>query len=164
MSGGVTREAQGLPGRYLPTRQEMAWTLDAGKVLALVRGAWVCQAQHNSRHAQPAHRPQICPPPGALGIVVVCVLQRRHGQAAGHRTRRQHPGGQPGGRLPALRHGQCIPVADHGKQTTEGLLDVTWTAASGNVLPAAGASAHSLKSPAAILEIIPSDRVGGHPH
>ncbi len=35
----ITREAQGLQGRYLPAMQEQARTLDAGKVLALVRGA-----------------------------------------------------------------------------------------------------------------------------
>ena len=34
----VTREAQGLQGRYLPAMQEQARTLDAGKVLAMVRG------------------------------------------------------------------------------------------------------------------------------
>ncbi len=34
----ITREAQGLQGRYLPAMQEQARTLDAGKVLALVRG------------------------------------------------------------------------------------------------------------------------------
>nr|WP_315428464.1 TerB family tellurite resistance protein [uncultured Albidiferax sp.] len=35
----VTQEAQGLHGRYLPAMQEKARTLDAGKVLAMVRGA-----------------------------------------------------------------------------------------------------------------------------
>ncbi len=35
----ITREAQGLQGRYLPAMQEKARTLDAGKVLAMVRGA-----------------------------------------------------------------------------------------------------------------------------
>ncbi len=34
----VAREAQGLQGRYLPAMQEQARTLDAGKVLAMVRG------------------------------------------------------------------------------------------------------------------------------
>ncbi len=34
----VTQQAQGLHGRYLPAMQEKARTLDAGKVLALVRG------------------------------------------------------------------------------------------------------------------------------
>ena len=34
----VTQEAQGLHGRYLPAMQEKARTLDAGKVLAMVRG------------------------------------------------------------------------------------------------------------------------------
>lgn len=94
------------------------------------------------------------------------------------------------------------PFDDHGKQITEGLLDVTWTAAPGNALPdayfdefvlrgslpgtagpmwfkvlqtcekgnidwsevpPAGKSAHDLKSPAALLEIIPSEHVG-HAH
>ncbi|RZL89749.1 MAG: GTPase [Variovorax sp.] len=36
---GVMQEAQGLQGRYLPAMQEKARTLDAGKVLAMVRGA-----------------------------------------------------------------------------------------------------------------------------
>ena len=35
----ITQEAQGLQGRYLPAIQERARTLDAGKVLAMVRGA-----------------------------------------------------------------------------------------------------------------------------
>lgn len=35
----VTQEAQGLHGRYLPAMQEKARTLDAGKILAMVRGA-----------------------------------------------------------------------------------------------------------------------------
>ena len=35
----ITQEAQGLQGRYLPAIQEKARTLDAGKVLAMVRGA-----------------------------------------------------------------------------------------------------------------------------
>ncbi|WP_295958710.1 TerB family tellurite resistance protein [Rhodoferax sp.] len=35
----VAQEAQGLHGRYLPAMQETARTLDAGKVLAMVRGA-----------------------------------------------------------------------------------------------------------------------------
>lgn len=34
----VSREAQGLQGRYLPEMQQKARTLDAGKVLAMVRG------------------------------------------------------------------------------------------------------------------------------
>ncbi|WP_367848434.1 YcjF family protein [Rhodoferax sp. WC2427] len=34
----VAQEAQGLQGRYLPAMQETARTLDAGKVLAMVRG------------------------------------------------------------------------------------------------------------------------------
>ena len=34
----IAREAQGLQGRYLPQMQEQARTLDAGKVLAMVRG------------------------------------------------------------------------------------------------------------------------------
>jgi len=34
----VTAEAQGLQGRYLPQMQQQARTLDAGKVLAMVRG------------------------------------------------------------------------------------------------------------------------------
>lgn len=34
----MTQEAQGLQGRYLPAMRERARTLDAGKVLALVRG------------------------------------------------------------------------------------------------------------------------------
>ena len=34
----VAQEAQGLHGRYLPAMQEQARTLDAGKVLAMVRG------------------------------------------------------------------------------------------------------------------------------
>ncbi|WP_394788808.1 YcnI family protein [Rhodoferax sp.] len=95
------------------------------------------------------------------------------------------------------------PFDDHGKQITEGVTSITWTAAPGNALPdayfdefvlrgslpgeagvmwfkvlqtcetgsvdwaeipAAGKSAHDLKSPAAMLEIIPSDHVGGHQH
>lgn len=95
------------------------------------------------------------------------------------------------------------PFDDHGKQTTEGVTSITWTATPGNALPdayfdefvlrgnlpgaagsmgfkvlqtcekgrvdwadvpAAGISAHDLKSPAAMLEIIPSDHVGGHQH
>ena len=36
---GVAQEAQGLQTRYLPQIQEKARTLDAGKVLAMVRGA-----------------------------------------------------------------------------------------------------------------------------
>lgn len=35
----IMQEAQGLQGRYLPAIQERARTLDAGKVLAMVRGA-----------------------------------------------------------------------------------------------------------------------------
>jgi uncharacterized protein (DUF697 family)/tellurite resistance protein len=35
----MTQEAQGLQGRYLPAIQERARTLDAGRVLAMVRGA-----------------------------------------------------------------------------------------------------------------------------
>jgi len=35
----VTQQAQGLQGRYLPAMQEQARTLDAGKVMAMVRGA-----------------------------------------------------------------------------------------------------------------------------
>jgi hypothetical protein len=35
----VTQQAQGLQTRYLPQIQEKARTLDAGKVLAMVRGA-----------------------------------------------------------------------------------------------------------------------------
>jgi hypothetical protein len=35
----MTREAQGLQAKYLPAMQERARTLDAGKVMALVRGA-----------------------------------------------------------------------------------------------------------------------------
>ncbi len=35
----VTQEAQGLQARYLPAMQEKARTLDAGKVLSMVRGA-----------------------------------------------------------------------------------------------------------------------------
>jgi uncharacterized protein (DUF697 family) len=35
---GITREAQGLQGRYLPQMQQQARSLDAGKVLAMVRG------------------------------------------------------------------------------------------------------------------------------
>lgn len=97
----------------------------------------------------------------------------------------------------------AAPYDDHGKQITEGLLAVTWTATPGNALPdayfdefvlrgnlpgeagamwfkvlqtcengstdwaeipASGTSAHALKSPAAMLEIIPSDPVGGHQH
>ena len=97
----------------------------------------------------------------------------------------------------------AVPFVNHGQKITEGLLDVTWTAAPGNALPdayfdefvlrgnlpaeagamwfkvlqtcekgstdwneipAAGTSAHDLKSPAAMLEIIPSDPVGGHQH
>ncbi len=34
----ITQEAQGLQSRYLPTMQEKARTLDAGKVMAMVRG------------------------------------------------------------------------------------------------------------------------------
>lgn len=34
----ITSEAQGLQGRYLPQMQEQARTMDAGKVLAMVRG------------------------------------------------------------------------------------------------------------------------------
>ena len=97
----------------------------------------------------------------------------------------------------------ATPFDDHGKQITEGVTSITWTAAPGNALPdayfdefvlrgnlpaeagamgfkvlqtceqgsidwaeipAAGTSAHSLKAPAAMLEIIPSDPVGGHQH
>ncbi|WP_077000070.1 YcjF family protein [Variovorax sp. KK3] len=36
---GLTQEAQGLQTRYLPAMQEKARTLDAGKVLSMVRGA-----------------------------------------------------------------------------------------------------------------------------
>ena len=36
---GVVQEGQGLQSRYLPAIQEKARTLDAGKVLSLVRGA-----------------------------------------------------------------------------------------------------------------------------
>ena len=36
---GILQEAQGLQGRYLPAVRERARTLDAGKVLAMVRGA-----------------------------------------------------------------------------------------------------------------------------
>ncbi|MCX7277137.1 MAG: YcnI family protein [Burkholderiales bacterium] len=98
------------------------------------------------------------------------------------------------------------PFDDHGKQITEGVTSITWTASPGNALPdayfdefvlrgslpatggeggamwfkvlqtceqgstdwaeipAPGKSAHDLKSPAAKLEIIPSDHVGGHQH
>lgn len=35
---GMTREAQGLQARYLPQMREQARTLDAGKVMAMVRG------------------------------------------------------------------------------------------------------------------------------
>ena len=35
---GIAREAQGLQGRYLPQMQQQARSLDAGKVLAMVRG------------------------------------------------------------------------------------------------------------------------------
>jgi len=35
----VTQEAQGLQARYLPAMQEKARTLDAGKILSMVRGA-----------------------------------------------------------------------------------------------------------------------------
>jgi uncharacterized protein (DUF697 family) len=35
----VTQEAQGLQTRYLPAMQEKARTLDAGKILSMVRGA-----------------------------------------------------------------------------------------------------------------------------
>jgi hypothetical protein len=35
----VTQEAQGLQARYLPAMQEKARTLDAGKVLSMVRSA-----------------------------------------------------------------------------------------------------------------------------
>jgi uncharacterized protein (DUF697 family)/tellurite resistance protein len=35
----IAREAQGLQGRYLPAMQEQARSLDAGKVLAMVRGS-----------------------------------------------------------------------------------------------------------------------------
>lgn len=35
----VTQEAQGLQSRYLPAMQEKAQTLDAGKILSMVRGA-----------------------------------------------------------------------------------------------------------------------------
>ncbi len=95
------------------------------------------------------------------------------------------------------------PYDDHGKQVTEGLLEVSWTASSkdswlqdawydefvlrGNLprqagpmwfkvlqtcekgsidwaeVPASGASAKGLKSPAALLEIIESESVG-HQH
>jgi hypothetical protein len=34
----IASEAQGLQGRYLPQMQQQARTLDAGKVLAMVRG------------------------------------------------------------------------------------------------------------------------------
>lgn len=96
----------------------------------------------------------------------------------------------------------AVPYDDHGTPVTEGVTEITWTAAPGNALPdayfdefvlrgnlpgeagamwfkvlqtcatgsidwaeipAAGQSAHSLKSPAAMLEIIPSDHVG-HQH
>lgn len=96
----------------------------------------------------------------------------------------------------------ATPWEDHGKPITEGLLDVTWTAAPGNALPdayfdefvlrgnlpgeagamwfkvlqscetgrtdwaeipAAGSFADGLKSPAVVLEIIPSDHAG-HQH
>ncbi|BDT70188.1 hypothetical protein os1_43810 [Comamonadaceae bacterium OS-1] len=96
----------------------------------------------------------------------------------------------------------ATPFDDHGKQVTEGVTHITWTATPGNALPdayfdefvlrgnlpaeagamgfqvlqtcekgsinwsdlpAAGQSAHSLKSPAAMLEIIPSDHAG-HQH
>jgi hypothetical protein len=36
---GLTQEAQGLQTQHLPAIQERARTLDAGKVLAMVRGA-----------------------------------------------------------------------------------------------------------------------------
>jgi uncharacterized protein (DUF697 family) len=35
----MTQEAQGLQAKYLPAMQQRAQTLDAGKVMALVRGA-----------------------------------------------------------------------------------------------------------------------------
>jgi hypothetical protein len=36
---GIAQQAQGMVGRYLPAMQDKARTLDAGKVLALVRGS-----------------------------------------------------------------------------------------------------------------------------
>ena len=35
---GLTQEAQGLQSRYLPAMQEQARTLDAGRLLSMVRG------------------------------------------------------------------------------------------------------------------------------
>src|SRR5690606_12270685 len=35
---GITQEAQGLRGRYLPQMEQQSRTLDVGKVLSMVRG------------------------------------------------------------------------------------------------------------------------------